>query len=125
MSELRRTKAFVVTGLWVVFAHLFLSGDKVPVVHQPGFELFWDFYLYFHAVGKHFLLDARDSITVKKRELWPVFCQHGRHGSNLFEMLIIANNLVAHMNWKQELGRGTVSPAGKKSKEKATEACSS
>lgn len=59
---------FEVCGLF--FRHLFLSGDKVPVVHQPGLELFGDFYLYFHTVGKHFLLDTQDNRT-EWHYFWP------------------------------------------------------
>lgn len=98
-------------GLWVVlFSHLLLSGDKVPVVHQPGFELFRDFYLHFHTVGKHFLLDTRDYRAVGEERL----CL------NMFEMITIIKSLffalVADMKWKQELGRGMVSPERKRIK---------
>lgn len=36
--------------------NLFLSGNQVPVIHQPGFQLLWDFHFNFHSVYEGFLL---------------------------------------------------------------------
>lgn len=36
--------------------YLFLSGDEVPVVHQPGFQLLRDLHLHLHTVSEHLLL---------------------------------------------------------------------
>lgn len=48
----------------LVLDNLFLSGDEVPVVHQPRFQLLWDFHLHLHTVGEHLLLDNKNKNIV-------------------------------------------------------------
>lgn len=40
--------------------NLFLSGNQVPVIHQPGFQLLWDFDFNLHSVYEGFLLSTKN-----------------------------------------------------------------
>lgn len=35
---------------------LFLTRDQVPVVYEPRFQLFWDFYFHLHSIDEGLLL---------------------------------------------------------------------
>lgn len=67
--------------------NLFLSGNQVPVIHQPGFQLLWDFYFNLHSVYEGFLL-SRKNRSRKFRNVSIYFFLHVSDQSHLLPELI-------------------------------------
>lgn len=48
---------YVMIGGWSLEnIDLFLPGDEVPIIYQPGLQFLWDLHLYLHTIGESLLL---------------------------------------------------------------------